>query len=588
MTTTEPASVFLHLQENGDLEGTWDAYQIDSISQDDFIRRAHDLTHVAHRLALSRTNRNKHILLAENRSSDKRPPLEYRALLVRPMACEDSTGSVIHCRFVGPVYFHSPLDSKGSRKKSTITARISNSEKMKGILGDAWDYMLETIDQREEMPDVDTTDVHRGGADEDEAAPQSLNALLYIGKGVDRDELGSFLGSEAERDRFRFPPVESSSKAPGDMTMLCHFGQLQGTDGSRGSPCVKTFFYGPEKLIGEVRPLWKTMREEMTLIGRDINWQIAVDTSQSPAQDPALGGQALQLLAEHVQGTHRGLGLGSLVTLLLDNGAPHLSDKNGQWPIHSAVKGGAIDIVRSILKRRNSINPNQQNRQKQRPIHLAAQHNRFSIAEIPVEQLKKDQENLNAEDGKEQTALIVASKLGHSEIAKLLLKHSANTTVRDSTTQGHITLHHAAMLDHSNYVSALLDDAKAEWETQAAKQTPESSDQAHTGSLDGSKFEAGHESGNPPDVAKIANLDLTDGAGMTALHLASQRGHFRVVKILIEFGAQLWATDSQGATALMLAVENDHPKTVDQLLELPARGKVQDDQRDLTLLCTRP
>ncbi|GAB1312345.1 Heterokaryon incompatibility domain-containing protein [Madurella fahalii] len=591
MAAMEPDSVLLELRENGDLEGTWKAYSVDSIPTGDFIwQSTHDLTHVALKLALSHENKDKHILLVET------PSLEHRALLVRPMTYDENTTDVIYCRFVGPVYFRSALGSGfplNTFEGRVINVRISNSQKMQEIRSDAWEYVRDTIEQHEETSDeTETTGRDQGRAldtipEEDESSSQDPKALLFFGSEVDLETRQSLF----ESDSARFPPTTSSSKSSDNMVMF----RLLEQNSDVSSTSVKAFFYGDEIIIKSVREWLRSdevMPGKMMLLHSD--WQIKVDSSERPAQGVTLGGQALRLLAE--EGKEKGLG--ALVMLLLDSGAPYLENSKGQWPIHSAVENADINIVQSMLT--NKTNPadlNKENANRQRAIHVAAEHNRVDIAGLLVEQERMGQESLDAQDGDGQTALIVAAKMGRCEIAELLLDKGADATVRDFTALNHIALHYAAQNGHLECISALLKHAEVECQKEAARRRSGPAHSVSTENTDGTELGRRNDSGNPSGegddtkqtekakqmLAEKANLNLPNGEGMTALHLASQYGHSDVVKTLVEHGAQLSARDSKGQTALMLAIKHGNAQTVDQLLQGQARGMDQEDQMGLDI-----
>jgi len=64
------------------------------------------------------------------------------------------------------------------------------------------------------------------------------------------------------------------------------------------------------------------------------------------------------------------------------------------------------------------------------------------------------------------------------------------------------------------------------------------------------------------------NRGMADG-GYTSLFLASQEGHYEIVKILLKAGADT-ETAIQGSTALYVASQYGHPKVVKILLEAGA------------------
>ena len=63
-----------------------------------------------------------------------------------------------------------------------------------------------------------------------------------------------------------------------------------------------------------------------------------------------------------------------------------------------------------------------------------------------------------------------------------------------------------------------------------------------------------------------ATCGVDDVSGVTALILAADSGHERVVELLLRRGAAINLQDSIGGTALMLAAHNGHERVVELLI----------------------
>ncbi|KAI5475650.1 hypothetical protein MNV49_001067 [Pseudohyphozyma bogoriensis] len=55
-----------------------------------------------------------------------------------------------------------------------------------------------------------------------------------------------------------------------------------------------------------------------------------------------------------------------------------------------------------------------------------------------------------------------------------------------------------------------------------------------------------------------SKIDAVDGYGYTPLHLAADRGHLKVVEVLVKAGADTSIKEEEGMTALELAEEAGH------------------------------
>lgn len=59
----------------------------------------------------------------------------------------------------------------------------------------------------------------------------------------------------------------------------------------------------------------------------------------------------------------------------------------------------------------------------------------------------------------------------------------------------------------------------------------------------------------------------TNGTGACPLHIAAMNGNAEVVKVLLEYNADIDSRQSNGSTALLLATYNKHHEVVRVLLE---------------------
>ena len=84
-------------------------------------------------------------------------------------------------------------------------------------------------------------------------------------------------------------------------------------------------------------------------------------------------------------------------------------------------------------------------------------------------------------------------------------------------------------------------------------------------------------------VKRRSNVNIKDGNGQTALHLAAEEGNkgLEVVRLLVELGdANIDETDNSGKTALLMAVGHHHTKMVQLLVWLGANvGKRDNNSR---------
>lgn len=150
------------------------------------------------------------------------------------------------------------------------------------------------------------------------------------------------------------------------------------------------------------------------------------------------------------------------------------------------------------------------------PLIIASQKGHFDM----VKQLVEAGADINAEDVSGETALYHANYNKHTEIVDYLLDHGAKMSIRDL---GHI-LFDSASKNQINMFKICLNSAS------------------------------------------INDINHHDIDQLTPLIIASQKGHFEMVKALVEAGADVNAGDVAGETAIYHAMVNQKYDIVEYLL----------------------
>ncbi|KAI0543626.1 hypothetical protein F4679DRAFT_567928 [Xylaria curta] len=544
MPMAEPTSELLQVLENGDLEGTWNAYAISSIKPVDFLwHSTHPLMHASLQSTLHSESKLKHVFLTEIGEPG------YRALLVQLMSNEEETTKVFRARFIGPVYFQSALGSNKSNRGQEIKVRIGNTERMQE-LNDAWKYICDTIRKGNSLEDTanadggahpeDSKGATRSTPEEDDTlgvGQQGLEALLYLTGDAKLTSQLLFQKPALSNDT-------SPKSAQDEMSMFFVDNQNLPTS-LKPTP---SFLFGNEDIIPHVKQWLLSPESEvetgrmMLLVLDENDVKIKLEPDDFHQHPLSLLGKALELVMERGKQVETS----SLVTLLLDHGAPYIPNAKGEMPLHLAVENNNIQVVQALLtNERNPADPKADNVYMQSAIHLAAKDGHLKIVELLVE--KMSGESLDAPDKIGQTALIMAAENGGDEIAELLLRSGASPNVRDYT--GHIALHYAAKKGYHRIVQALL---KHSDENHKRQTEPESS-QPVTDSDDGKN-----------KMKKQPWPDILNTEEQTALHLAAQSGQTEVVNILLDNRANPFAKDSKGHSVLLLAAKNGHTETVER------------------------
>ncbi len=178
-----------------------------------------------------------------------------------------------------------------------------------------------------------------------------------------------------------------------------------------------------------------------------------------------------------------------------------------------------------------------------------------------VESLLKREASANAKDKDGWTALILASRYGHTEIAQILLDEKADVKI-----QGHIALMHAILNGHKEIVQMLL-------------RYRHDVDLQNKNGLSALMFAVQH--GHKEIVEMLLrhnpDVDLQDRNGWNALMFAARHGHTEIVQMLLRHNPNVDLQDRNGWNALMFAARHGHTEIVEMLLDSGADLELQND-----------
>ena len=191
------------------------------------------------------------------------------------------------------------------------------------------------------------------------------------------------------------------------------------------------------------------------------------------------------------------------------------------------------------------------NKNGQTPLHLAVKHGLTRVVEL----LLKLGADVDAQDNDDMTPLLFASQTDDSgTIAQLLLEYGTNVHIRDKT--GRTPLHMASLYHTSSVVELLL------------KVGADADAQDHSGMTP--LFFASRRDCTGADAQLLlehgASIHMRNKNGQTPLHLASLDGHPRPMALLLKFGADVNAQDDDDMTPLLFASQSDRLGDSAQLL----------------------
>nr|XP_023688952.1 receptor-interacting serine/threonine-protein kinase 4 isoform X1 [Paramormyrops kingsleyae] len=212
--------------------------------------------------------------------------------------------------------------------------------------------------------------------------------------------------------------------------------------------------------------------------------------------------------------------------------------------LHYAVQLANEEAVKFLLL--NNANPNLPNGKGSTALHLAAEKRLRNMAELLLLGRKT---NVNAKDEDQYTPLHFAAQNGDEAITRLLL--DKNASINEVDFEGRTPSHIACQHGQENVVRVLLSRG---------------ADVHLPGKDNWTPLHFAAWQGHLPIVKLLvkqagANINSQTSDGRTALHLASQRGQYRVARILIELGADVHLLAAGLRTALHVAAETGHTST---------------------------
>jgi len=261
------------------------------------------------------------------------------------------------------------------------------------------------------------------------------------------------------------------------------------------------------------------------------------------------------------------------VELLLDHGAEvNAQGFNDEIPLHQAALVGSADVVRLLLDRGGELTA--RDVIDRTPLHVATEGGHTEAALLLI----AAGADISAVDKDGETPLHLAARAGDERVVRAILERQVPVNLKDSF--GLTPLHWAVRKEHYR-VAELLVAAGAEHDVYtaagmgglAAAEALLSADPALAGTELGPLGTPLHwavRGGHPKLVAllleKGAPPDELDGAGESALTLATWRGDRESVALLLSHGADPNATNRRGLTALHIASRLAYADMVELLL----------------------
>uniref|UniRef100_A0A915KDU0 RING-type E3 ubiquitin transferase n=1 Tax=Romanomermis culicivorax TaxID=13658 RepID=A0A915KDU0_ROMCU len=251
----------------------------------------------------------------------------------------------------------------------------------------------------------------------------------------------------------------------------------------------------------------------------------------------------------------------------------------GHTALQAAAQNGHLDVVKLLIKQKANLEL--EDKDGDRAIHHAAFGDEPAIIEI----LAKSKVDLNARNKRKQTALHIAVNKGYLSVVKTLIESGSHCSLqkRDDVialllTQGQAdvtltnnngfnVLHHAALRGNASAMRIILQNLHRPWVVDEKKDDGYTA--LHLAALN-----------NHVEVANLlitlghVNINMQNANSQTVLHLAVERQHTQIVRLLTREGANLNVADKDGDTPLHEALRHYTLSQLKQLQDVRDVGKL--------------
>lgn len=248
-----------------------------------------------------------------------------------------------------------------------------------------------------------------------------------------------------------------------------------------------------------------------------------------------------------------------MVKLLAENAVINLKNKDGETPLTLAIKKGNTEVIHIVAVRAKAALKNDLG---EAPLFLALE--KFDDLHLLQKLVDKGADVNRKSNG--ETPLSLATQLNKIKTVALLIKNGAD--IGQTNDNGDLPLYIAVTKGH-DVIAGILAHKSASTEQDVNWQNAIGEPLINIAA-----------SLEYPDVVKMlvdygANVNATDYMDNTALTIAASKGNDELVKVLLNAGADVNHQNILGATALTAAVKNGHDSLAKTLAENGANPEIK-------------
>lgn len=264
--------------------------------------------------------------------------------------------------------------------------------------------------------------------------------------------------------------------------------------------------------------------------------EILIQLLQKGAQINAVSKSGITALTQASKNGHI-----KCLRLLLSRGAYARSHFRVETALIWAAQNNHYDVVDLLIQRGSVVN-SVIDSDGRTPIIAASLNGNTDVVRLLIQKGA----NVNVLSANKASSLIWASRNGHTAVVRLLLSNHA--ILNKATANGNTALILASWNGHEDIVEVLLSYRKINVSGESSLRSPLSS-------------------WKKPDPIEMVDIEACNEKKETALILASRNGHFNIVRMLLDAGADTSAAYIDGRTSLLLAIEFKHFETAKLLMD---------------------
>ncbi|KAF6027626.1 MIB1 [Bugula neritina] len=315
-----------------------------------------------------------------------------------------------------------------------------------------------------------------------------------------------------------------------------------------------------EKLNALLKKLFETnvsgdINEELVKAAANGDVSKVEELIQTKEADPNgvfVGHTALQAAAQN--------GHAEVVRVLVRNGCDlEIEDKDGDRAIHHSAFGDESGVIEQLHA--GGADLNARNKRRQTPLHIGVNKGHMSV----VKTLLEVGCHPSLQDAEGDTPLHDTISKKRDDMLSVLLDYNADVTITNNN--GFNAIHHAALRGNPSAMRTILTKCTRKWVVNEKKDDGYTA--LHLASLN-----------NHVEVADLlvkvgeANVNVQNINLQTPLHLAVERLHTQIVRLLVKKKANLNIADKDGDTPLHEALRNHTLSQLRQLQDLQDIGRI--------------